>query len=59
MGLYGNLAVDCYNLSLENSTVPHRGRSADIISQLFLEAEWAIDSEAMRARGIIALVKSN
>ena len=23
------------------------------------EAEWAIDSEAMRARGIIVLVKSN
>ena len=23
------------------------------------KAEWAIDSEAMRARGIIALVKSN
>ena len=30
MGLYGNLAVDFYNLSLENSMVPHRGRSADI-----------------------------
>ena len=29
------------------------------ISQLFLEPEWAIDSEAMRARGItIVLVKS-
>ena len=27
--------------------------------QLFLEPEWAIDSEAMRARGIIVLVKSN
>ena len=26
---------------------------------LFLEPEWAIDSEAMRARGIIVLVKSN
>ena len=24
-----------------------------------LKAEWAIDSEAMRARGIIVLVKSN
>ena len=24
-----------------------------------LKAEWAIDSEAMRARGIIASVKSN
>ena len=24
-----------------------------------MEAEWAIDSEAMRARGIIVLVKSN
>ena len=29
------------------------------ISQLFLEPEWAIDSEAMRARGIIVLVKSS
>ena len=29
------------------------------IQQLFLEPEWAIDSEAMRARGIIVLVKSN
>ena len=29
------------------------------IYQLFLELEWAIDSEAMRARGIIVLVKSN
>ena len=27
--------------------------------QLFLEPEWAIDSEAIRARGIIVLVKSN
>ena len=27
--------------------------------QLFLAFEWAIDSEAMRARGIIVLVKSN
>ena len=26
---------------------------------LFLEAEWAIDSETMRAQGIIILVKSN
>ena len=26
---------------------------------LFLEPEWAIDSEAMRARGIIVLVKSD
>ena len=26
---------------------------------LFLELEWAIDSEAMRVRGTIALVKSN
>ena len=25
----------------------------------FQSAEWAIDSEAMRARGIIVLVKSN
>jgi len=24
-----------------------------------LKAEWAVDSEAMRARGIIVLVKSN
>ena len=29
------------------------------IQQLFLEPELAIDSEAMRARGIIVLVKSN
>ena len=29
------------------------------LEQLFLEPEWAIVSEAMRARGIIALVKSN
>ena len=29
------------------------------IQQLFLEHEWAIDSETMRARGIIVLVKSN
>ena len=27
--------------------------------QLFLESEWAIDSEATRERGIIAVVKSN
>ena len=27
--------------------------------QLFLEPEWAIDSQPMRARGIIVLVKSN
>ena len=26
---------------------------------LFLKSEWAIDLEAMRARGIIVLVKSN
>ena len=26
---------------------------------ILLEPEWAIDSEAMRARGIIVLVKSN
>ena len=29
------------------------------ISQLFLEHEWDIDSEAMRVRGKIVLVKSN
>ena len=29
------------------------------IQQLFLETEWAIGSEAMRARGIIFSVKSN
>ena len=29
------------------------------ISQLFLEPKWAIDSEAMRGRGKIVLVKSN
>ena len=29
------------------------------IKQLFLEPEWAIDLEPMRARGIIVLVKSN
>ena len=27
--------------------------------QLFLEPKWAIDSEPMRARGAIVLVKSN
>ena len=30
-----------------------------LFQQLFLEPEWAIDSEAMSARGIIVLVKSN
>ena len=30
-----------------------------LLKQLFLEPEWAIDSEAMKARGIIVLVKSN
>ena len=29
------------------------------LTLLFLEPEWAIDSEAMRVRGIIVLVKSN
>ena len=29
------------------------------IKQLFLEPEWASDLEAMRARGITVLVKSN
>ena len=29
------------------------------LTLLFLEPEWAIDSEAMRARGKIVLVKSN
>ena len=28
-------------------------------AQILSLAEWAIDSEAMRARGIIVLVKSN
>ena len=38
---------------------------SDHIQQLFLKpewalsAEWAFDSEAMKARGIIVLVKSN
>ena len=32
---------------------------APFYNKLFLEPEWAIDSETIRARGIIVLVKSN
>ena len=32
---------------------------AGAYKQFFLEPEWAIDLEAIRARGIIVLVKSN
>ena len=40
-------------------TQPAYATKALINHNLFLEPEWAIDSEAMRARGIIVLVKSN
>jgi len=38
---------------------PHKEPHSTIINNWFLEPEWAIDSEAMRARGIIVLIKSN
>ena len=44
--------LHCISLEIKS------GQQGDYL-QLFLEPEWAIDSEAMRARGIIVLVKSN
>ena len=37
----------------------HISRQKQSIAPVRPKAEWAIDSEAMRARGIIVLVKSN
>ena len=42
--------------SIAHESIAHESIAHESIAY---EAEWAIDSEAMRARGIIVLVKSN
>ena len=45
--------IDIQQLFLDPEWAPSQ------VQSIVYEAEWAIDSEAMRATGIIVLVKSN
>ena len=60
-----SLWIDIFEPELHNDqsyywpTIYRAGAAVvSTIQWLFLEPEWAIDSEAVRERGIIALVKS-
>ena len=58
--MFFSLSCDMYCLENNQSRVAFVLGYVHTTQQLlFLEPEWAIDSEAMRARGIIVLVKSN
>ena len=48
-----------FNLTSSRSIKMPKKELNQYLTLLFLEPEWAIDSEAMRTRGIIVLVKSN
>ena len=51
--------IDRMKRSLTIITRARMGSESKAHESIAYEAEWAIDSEAMRARGIIVLVKSN
>ena len=54
-----NRMIDRMKRSLTIITRTRIGSESIAHESIAHEAEWAIDSEAMRARGIIVLVKSN